>query len=98
MTRLERGDAEKRVVVGYDPDLATYYVETGRPPLDPDDPDEGLVTVRGRTEADLPDLDALLHTARLHGVALDPAEHRLLVETADCARRTTSAAPNRRTH
>ena len=97
MTRLERSDGEKRVVVGYDQDLATYYVEAGPPSLDPDDPDEGLVTVRGRAEADLPDLDALLHAVRLHGVTLEPADQRRLVETADCLRRTTSAAPQRRT-
>lgn len=92
MTRLEHRNGDERVVVGYDPDLATYYLETGPQPVDADDPDEGLVTVRGRTEGDLPDLDALVHAMRLHGVTLDPAERRRLTETAESFRRTTSSA------
>ena len=78
MTRLERQGDDGRVVVGYDPDLATYYVETGPPPVDPDDPEEGLVVVRGRTEHDLPDIAGLVGALRGHGVTLTSAEHRVL--------------------
>ena len=77
MTRLRLDTADGRVVVGYDPDLATYYLETGEPPnltTGEDDPDEGLVTVRGRFDSDLPDLDALRSVLNSHRIALTPSD------------------------
>jgi len=51
VTRLRLTTATQRLVVGYDPDLTTYYIETGpaTPASKPEeDPDEGLSAARGR--------------------------------------------------
>lgn len=60
VTRLRLATEAGRLAVGYDPDLITDYVELASPDrVDQDDPDEGFVTVRGRSPSDVPDLAAL---------------------------------------
>jgi len=76
VTRLRLTNATQRLVVGYDGDLATYYIETGpatSASTREEDPDEGLVAVRGRLPHDLPDFPALLTELHTRGVSLSPA-------------------------
>ena len=75
LTRLRLTANGARLAVGYDPDLATYYLETAPPGtlVDPADPDEGLVTVRGRVPRDLPNVTALITALDAHNIIL-PAE------------------------
>ena len=81
VTRLRFTNATQRLVVGYDGDLATYYIETvpatSASELE-EDPDEGLVAVRGRLPHDLPDFPALLVELRTRGVSLSPAHSAAL--------------------
>ena len=46
LTRLRHTIGGVRFPVGYDAELATYYLKAAPPgtPVDPDDPDEGLIT------------------------------------------------------
>jgi len=85
VTRLRLTTATQRLVVGYDADLSTYYVETCPATSGPepnDDPDEGLAAVRGRLPHDLPDLPALLAQLRTHGVSLTPVQSAALQRAA----------------
>ena len=94
LTRLRHTAGNVRFAVGYDPDLATYYLEAAPPgtPVDPDDPDEGLVTLRGRTPRDLPDMSALVAALTRYGLHL-PAEH--LRALAAAAERSAVTTPRR---
>ena len=95
MTRLRLDTADGRVVVGYDPDLATYYLETGQPmalAAAENDPDEGLVTVRGRVDSDLPDLDALRSVLESYRIALAPSDAAALADACQEAQRMPSSS------
>lgn len=82
MTRLYLHTDTERLVVGYDHDLTTYYVEAGsaQPTYPSGDPDEGLETVRGRTAGDLPDLSGLIAELRHRRAALNDAQLGALIE------------------
>ncbi len=98
MTRLHLRTGTERLVVGYGPDLTTYYVEAGSAqPADPTgDPDEGLETIRGRTARDLPDLPGLVAELRHRRAALNDAQLGALIEAGDHHRQTARTRPRRR--
>ena len=95
LTRLPLTIGETRVAVGYDADLATYYVEAAPAgvPADPDDPDEGLVTIRGRVPRDLPNLATLTATLGARGIMLTEDQMCLL---AAAMSGSSARAPRRR--
>lgn len=74
MTRLRLTTEARRFAVGYDPDLSTYYAEVAPP--GPIDPDEGLVTVRGRGPRDVPEVPALTAELNTEGVVLTDEQLR----------------------
>jgi hypothetical protein len=81
VTRLRLTNATQRLVVGHDAEMATYYIETGpaTSASEPEeDPDEGLIAVRGRLPHDLPDLPALLAELHTRGVTLSPTHSAAL--------------------
>jgi len=81
VTRLRLTNATQRLVVGHDADMATYYIETGPATSTSEreeDPDEGLIAVRGRLPHDLPDFPALLVELHTRGVSLSPTHSAAL--------------------